>query len=105
VLGCAILAAAGAGVHAGVQQAAEAMVHETEVLEPDKDRHEEYQFFGFGATVTVDPASQDLGAVVREVSRGVGIDSTIVAIGRAELVNQAVELARVGGPTASRCAR
>jgi L-iditol 2-dehydrogenase len=51
----------------------------------------------FGATVTVDPASQDLGAVVGEVSRGVGIDSTIVAIGRAELVNQAVGLARVGG--------
>lgn len=51
----------------------------------------------FGATVTVDPASEDLAAVVDEVSRGVGIDSTIVAIGRPELVNQAVQLARIGG--------
>jgi L-iditol 2-dehydrogenase len=50
-----------------------------------------------GATVTVDPTSEDLAAVVDEVSRGVGVDSTIVAIGVPRLVNQAVQLARTGG--------
>jgi sugar (pentulose or hexulose) kinase len=70
VLGCAILAAAGAGFHAGVQQAAEAMVHEAEVLEPDKDRHEEYQFF---VDVYADtyPRIRDLvQAVARKVHQG-----------------------------------
>jgi L-iditol 2-dehydrogenase len=51
----------------------------------------------FGATVTVAPGGEDLAGVVEEVSRGVGVDSVIVAIGRAELVNQAVALARTGG--------
>jgi sugar (pentulose or hexulose) kinase len=45
VLGAAILAATGAGIHPSVQNAAAAMVHETETLQPDKQRNEDYQFF------------------------------------------------------------
>ncbi len=45
VLGCAILAAAGSGVHGGVAEAAEAMVHDTETLQPDPEAHEAYQFY------------------------------------------------------------
>jgi L-iditol 2-dehydrogenase len=65
------------------------------VSEPSEGRRSNAE--RFGATVTVDPGSQDLAAVAEEVSRGVGIDSTVVAIGSAELVNQAVRLARIGG--------
>lgn len=68
VLGCAILAAAAAGVHPGVRQAAEAMVHETEVLEPDPARHQEYQFF-VDAYAETYPRIRDL---VQAVSRKVG---------------------------------
>jgi FGGY-family pentulose kinase len=67
VLGCAILAAAGAGIYPGVPQAAEAMVHETEVLEPDKARHDEYQFF-VDAYAETYPRLRDLvHAVARKV--------------------------------------
>ena len=45
VLGCAILAAVGAGVYDDVGQAAGAMVHDTDTLEPDAASHEEYQFY------------------------------------------------------------
>lgn len=45
VLGSCILAAAGAGLYDSVPAAAEAMVHRTEVLEPDPDRHREYAYF------------------------------------------------------------
>jgi L-iditol 2-dehydrogenase len=50
-----------------------------------------------GATVAVDPATQDLAEVVRELSEGVGADSSVVCVGVPELVNQAVELSRSGG--------
>jgi L-iditol 2-dehydrogenase len=50
-----------------------------------------------GATITVDPAFGDLEAAVEDVTSGLGIDSTVVAIGRPALVNQALRLARTGG--------
>jgi FGGY-family pentulose kinase len=45
VLGSAILAAVGAGLYPNVQDAAGAMVQETDTLQPDKQRNEDYQFF------------------------------------------------------------
>jgi ribulose kinase len=45
VLGSAILAAAGAGLFPSVSDAAAAMVHETDTLDPDKAKNEEYQFY------------------------------------------------------------
>jgi L-iditol 2-dehydrogenase len=50
-----------------------------------------------GATVTVDPTSDDPPGVAEEVSRGVGIDSTIICIGVPQLVNQALRLCRTRG--------
>lgn len=44
-LGPAVLAAAGAGLFGSMAEAARAMVHERETLEPDAERHEEYGFF------------------------------------------------------------
>lgn len=50
-----------------------------------------------GATVAVDPTSEDLAAVVEEVTGGVGVDSTYVCVGVPELAQEAIELSRVGG--------
>jgi sugar (pentulose or hexulose) kinase len=44
-LGSAMLAAVGAGLYADLAEAADKMVHEDRTIEPDKARHEEYQFY------------------------------------------------------------
>jgi ribulose kinase len=44
-LGPAVLAAAGAGLFVSVAEAARCMVHDSETLEPDAERHREYEFF------------------------------------------------------------
>jgi FGGY-family pentulose kinase len=59
VLGGAILAGVGAGVFSSLDEAVEAMVHETEVIEPDPDLHERYQFF-VDAYIDAYPAMQSL---------------------------------------------
>ena len=45
VLGGAILAAVGSGLHDSIADAVDAMVHETHTIEPDSDAHQRYQFF------------------------------------------------------------
>lgn len=45
VLGSAMLAAVGAGVHPDIQTAAREMVHVERTIEPDADAHEQYQFY------------------------------------------------------------
>lgn len=45
ILGGAILSAVGAGLFPSIQDAAGAMVHETDTIEPDPARHEEYKFY------------------------------------------------------------
>jgi L-iditol 2-dehydrogenase len=65
------------------------------VSEPDAPRR------GFaealGAHVAVDPTSEDLSEVVAESTGGLGADAVIICIGMPELVNEAFELARLGG--------
>ena len=50
-----------------------------------------------GATVTVDPGSEDLAAVVGEHTGGRGVDVAIICAGAVELVNEALLLCRTGG--------
>jgi len=45
VLGAAMIAAVGAGIHADLPAAAKAMVHTERTIEPDAARHEEYRFW------------------------------------------------------------
>jgi FGGY-family pentulose kinase len=45
VLGSAIVAAVGAGVYPNVQEAARSMVHISHHIEPNQQRHKEYQFY------------------------------------------------------------
>ena len=44
-LGCAILAAAGAGIYPDIQTAADKMVQVSGVIEPNSEKHKEYQPF------------------------------------------------------------
>jgi L-iditol 2-dehydrogenase len=50
-----------------------------------------------GATTTVDPTTGDLPRVVAQATDGRGVDLTIICIGVAELVNEALQLTRVAG--------
>ncbi len=45
VLGSAMLAAVGAKIYPDIPTAAKNMVHTSETIEPDQERHEEYQFY------------------------------------------------------------
>ncbi|HTI13617.1 MAG TPA: FGGY family carbohydrate kinase [Dictyobacter sp.] len=58
-LGSAIMAATGAGIFPDLQTAADTMVHETEVIQPDKHRHAEYQPY-VDAYIATYPRLQDL---------------------------------------------
>ena len=63
VLGAAMIAAVGAGIHADLPAAAKAMVHTERTIEPDAARHEEYRFW-------VD-RYQDLYAATKETTHRV----------------------------------
>lgn len=51
----------------------------------------------FGATLTVDPTSEDLSRAVREEAGELGVDVTVICIGAPALVNEALQLTRPGG--------
>jgi sugar (pentulose or hexulose) kinase len=69
VLGCAILAAAGAGLHDGVEPAAAAMVHETDTIEPDAATHEAYADFVDAYADTWPRMRELVHAMTRKVGR------------------------------------
>ncbi len=50
-----------------------------------------------GATVTVDPTSEDLGSIVRDLTDGEGADVAVLCIGRPELLTDALGLVRKRG--------
>jgi FGGY-family pentulose kinase len=75
VLGGAILAAVGSGLFPGIPEAAAAMVHETDTIEPDAARHEEYQFY-VDAYAETYPAMRDL---VHRVTRKVADQQPVEA--------------------------
>ena len=54
---------------------------------------------GFGATHVIDPTAEDLGALVQEVTGGIGVDYAFEAAGRAPLIEQGIQLCRMGGTT------
>jgi L-iditol 2-dehydrogenase len=51
----------------------------------------------FGAHLTVDPTTENLAAIVSDVTGGLGMDSIILCIGVPSLVNDAFHLARQSG--------
>ncbi|MHB1007213.1 MAG: zinc-dependent dehydrogenase [Chloroflexota bacterium] len=95
-LGQAVLVA-GAGpiglMH--VQLARSAGAREVIVSEPSAGRRE--RALALGATAVVDAKSEDLAAVVRERTGGIGVDAAIMAIGAAVIVGNLLDLVRKGG--------
>jgi FGGY-family pentulose kinase len=70
VLGAAMIAAVGAGIHADLPAAAKAMVHVERTIEPDPARHEEYRFW-FDRYRDLYAATKDTThRIVRHVSEG-----------------------------------
>jgi L-iditol 2-dehydrogenase len=65
------------------------------VSDPDTSRREFAE--NLGVHVAVDPTSEDLSEVVAGATGGLGVDAVIICIGMPELVNEAFELARLGG--------
>lgn len=53
----------------------------------------------FGATHVVDPNCDDLNALVLELTDGIGVDYAFEAAGKAALIEQAIQLTRMGGTT------
>ncbi|QFU75899.1 Zn-dependent alcohol dehydrogenase [Halioglobus maricola] len=53
----------------------------------------------FGATHVIDPTSDDLAALVQELTAGIGADYVIETAGKATLIEQGVQLSRIGGTT------
>jgi S-(hydroxymethyl)glutathione dehydrogenase / alcohol dehydrogenase len=53
----------------------------------------------FGATHVVDPTCEDLNALVLELTDGIGVDYAFEAAGKAMLIEQAIQLTRMGGTT------
>jgi L-iditol 2-dehydrogenase len=74
-------------LHAGARQVI--------VSQPAGPRREQAE--RLGATAAVDPQTEDLAEVVRELTGGVGVDATIICVGAPALVDQAVQLSRNGG--------
>ena len=50
-----------------------------------------------GAHVTVDPTSEDLWEVVAEHTDGLGVDVSVICVGRPQLVNDSLRATRKGG--------
>lgn len=65
------------------------------VSEPSAFRREKAA--KLGADVTVDPACEDLAAIVKRETGGIGADVIILAIGAPQIVNATIKLCRKGG--------
>lgn len=69
-LGAAVLAAVGAGAYGSVPEAARAMVVETDVIEPDPERHEEFAFYCDRAIATYHQLSELMHEVAQRQAAG-----------------------------------
>ncbi|MEP7453452.1 zinc-dependent dehydrogenase [Phyllobacterium sp. SB3] len=65
------------------------------VSEPNAQRRQ--ASLDAGADIAIDPGTEDLNAIVREQTNGLGADKVIVAIGVPKLANDALSLARHRG--------
>jgi FGGY-family pentulose kinase len=72
VLGAAMLAAVGAGIHPDVRAAAAEMVHVERTIDPDQGRHEQYAFFMDRYTELYPLVKETMHQVTRHVAGGEG---------------------------------
>ena len=67
------------------------------VSDPIAERRE--MALKLGATDALDPASEDIDAVVRETTKGIGVDYSFDAVGNADLISTGMNACRSGGLT------
>jgi sugar (pentulose or hexulose) kinase len=65
----AILAAVGAGIYPDIKEVAKNMVHTERSIEPDEERHEEYEFFGVKYVESYPQMRELMHETVRHVAR------------------------------------
>lgn len=93
---CVVMGLGGVGM-ATIQGARIAGAALIVASDPVAERRE--RALAFGATHVVDPTSEDLGAMVLEHTGGIGADYVFEAAGKAVLVEQGIQLSRMGGTT------
>lgn len=93
---CVVMGLGGIGM-ATIQGARIAGASLVIASDPVAERRE--RALAFGATHVVDPASEDLAALVLEKTGGIGADYVFEAAGKAVLVEQGIQLSRMGGTT------
>ena len=93
---CIVLGLGGVGM-ATIQGARIAGASVIIASDPIAERRK--QAAAFGATHVVDPATDDLQAVVAETTAGIGVDYAFEAAGKAVLIEQGIALTRMGGTT------
>jgi Zn-dependent alcohol dehydrogenase len=67
------------------------------VSDPVAERREAAK--AFGATHTIDPTTEDLAALCMELTGGIGMDYAFETAGKAVLIEQGINLTRMGGTT------
>ncbi len=93
---CAVMGLGGVGM-AAIQGARIAGASVIVASDPVEERRR--LATAFGATHVVDPSAEDLGALVLELTGGIGLDYVFEAAGKAVLIEQGIQLCRMGGTT------
>lgn len=93
---CVVMGLGGIGM-AVVQGARIAGASLIVASDPVKQRRESAA--AFGATHVLDPTADDVGALVQELTAGIGVDYAFEAAGVAALAEQGIQMTRIGGTT------
>ena len=93
---CVVLGLGGIGMAAlqGARIAGASIIIASDPVAERRDRA-----IGFGATHVVDPAKDDIDALVMELTAGIGVDYAFEAAGKAVLIEQGIQMTRMGGTT------
>ncbi|WP_238946862.1 Zn-dependent alcohol dehydrogenase [Seongchinamella unica] len=93
---CVVLGLGGIGM-AAIQGARIAGAEVIIASDPVAERRQQAR--RFGATHVVDPGNDDIPAIVMEATDGIGVDYAFEAAGKAALIEQGLQLTRMGGTT------
>ena len=93
---CAVMGLGGIGI--AVIQGAR-IAGATAIIASDPVAERRRLATAFGATQVIDPSVDDLGAVVLEATGGIGVDYAFESAGKAALIEQGLQLTRMGGTT------
>lgn len=93
---CVVMGLGGVGM-ACIQGARIAGASTIIASDPVAERRQ--QALAFGATHTIDPSSEDLSALCLSLTNNIGADYVFEAAGKAALIEQGLNLSRMGGTT------